>query len=296
MHIIFAITATAMDRIATMDAGFYRRITDKSTACNQVLENPNDEEELFGVIKDILGEAGAKMDIRGGDEDEIRNVCKVVYDKKKERPLSESLTFFNTLFEMVDGNSVDIKKSAYELVGEKTLQISPEPIVIDGAERSKEIEKAIRSLCFKLKEMERIRKVHPTGKRIYLKKGWKVADVFFEDNEGKIVAGEVKVRREFLESSNLHIPEIMREGFLKEGGKKKRVDRAIIWYLVKGLSDEVEREIEELRREDKEVDEVKMEEREVEELMKKLKDKEVEKVGVDVLEMYGKKLRIIKQG
>ncbi len=267
VHVILAITRTAMDRVQTIDPGLYRRLDDKSKVCIVFLENPDNEEELFEIIRDILEDAGAEMDIRG--EKELRNLCKVVFDKKKERPLSESLTLFNTLFEMVKGKGTNIER-ACELLG--VSLISREQIV----EQPKEIENAIRNLCFRLKEAGYIRKVHERGKRINLKSGgWRVADIFFEDNDGKWVAGEVKVRNEFLGASNLYIPEIMREGFFKEGGERKRVDRAIIWYIATGLSDEVEREIEKLRGEGKILDIVKLSGEEVM-VLKEAKDLETE--------------------
>ena len=290
-HLIFAITKTAMDRVQMVDPGLYRRLDDKNKVCIEFLENPNSEAELFDVVNGILEDAGAERDSKG--EDELREVCRLVFTKKKERPLSESLTFFSTLFEMANKNGATMRAKAYEL-----LDVEPRMIVTtvkkedakESAAKSKQLEDAIRLLCFRLKEIGKVRKVHERGKRIILKNGkWRVADVFLQDNEGRWVAGEVKVRTEFVEALNVHIPEIVRDGMFKDGSVEKHVDRAVLWYLAKGLSADVEGELEELRRKNP-VDAIRMDEREISELME-LVEKETASA---ILEEWGKRLGLLR--
>ena len=285
VFLIFAITTSARRKISSTDPGLYSRLDVTSKVCTESLENPDNEVELFEVIRDILKEADADMDLR--DEDELKEVCKLVYDKRKERPLRESLTLFNTVFEMVDGNGKNIMKKTCELLGIEREEHREEENGEDNPEKSRNIQLAIINLCTKLKDIEKIKMVHERGKQIKLKgrRGYNVTDVFFADNEGKWVAGEVKVRTELVDAFKLHIPEIMRKGFFVYSGEEKKVDRAILWYHAKGLSSEVESKIEELRKDGKEVDMVKISKREAMTL-KNLEDSD--------LEACGKRLGIIK--
>jgi hypothetical protein len=284
VFLIFAITTSARRKISSSDPGLYSRLDVMGKVCTESLENPDNELELFEVIKDILKDADADMDLR--DEDELKEVCKLVFDKRKERPLRESLTLFNTLFESVGGDRKNIMRKTCELLGIEREEHREEESGEDKPEKSRNIQLAIINLCTKLNNIEKIKMVHERGKQIKLKGGgYNVTDVFFADNEGKWVAGEVKVGSELEDAFKLHIPEIMRKGLFVYRGEEKKVDRAILWYHAKVLSSEVESKIEELRREGKEVDTVKISKRELMKL-KNLEDSD--------LEALGKRLGIIK--
>ena len=284
VFLIFAITTSARRKISSSDPGLYSRLDVMSKVCTETLENPDNELELFEVIKDILKDANADMDLK--DEDELRQICKLVFDKRKERPLRESLTLFNTLFERVGSDRKEILSKSCELLGIEREAYREGESGEDNPEKSRIIQLALIDLCTRLKELEKIKMVHERGKQIKLKGGGhNVTDVFFADNQGKWVAGEVKVRSDFVDALKLHIPDIMRKGFFLYSGEEKEVDRAILWYHAKGLSSEVESKIEELRREGKEIDTVKISKSEV----MKLKNLEVSD-----LEAVGKRLGIIK--
>lgn len=291
-HLVFAITDKAMYKLPVIDPGFHRRLTDKGKNHIVNLENPSNHEELFEVVRDIIEQGGRRIK-KEIEEEELRECCKLIFDEilRKENRLSDCLTFFNTLLEIIKNEGRDCVQTGDVL---KALSMPPEERLKKGwqaiplAEKSKKLETAIRELCFKLAENKWIKGVHERGKRIYLPSGGQgVADVFFTNNQGKRICGEVKVVKEFVETSNFNIPEILKKGSC-EKDRKEEVDGAIIWYMGKGLSDKVRSEIQRLKKMGKEVISVRLSE-----------DEAIDIVGLkggtskEILREYGEKLKII---